>query len=355
MGAFTDRGRIGRAVLAGTAALALVVAAAAPAAAEIRVTALPLLPGGSTGWGFAVNDRGVVVGYSGDAQGLNRAVRWAPDGGVRDLGTLPGDTQATAYAIAVDGTVVGRSVLGSRNRAVRWNPCGPPVELPGLAGSAVTRAYSINRTGVVAGFSADPAGIYQPLRWSPSGVATRLALLPGRVGGSAGSVNDAGTVSGYSVTADNVQRAVLWDALGRVRDLGGVQPGHDSSQASFINGSGVAVGNSFLSTAGLNSPYLALRWDADGRVTRLFPLPGDTGSAAFGISDTGFATGFSYTPGGVDRAVIWTPDGRVVALGGPGATQSYAIGNGGVATGRSTAAGGLPQPVRWTVPTGGQG
>ncbi|NHD19334.1 MULTISPECIES: hypothetical protein [unclassified Actinopolyspora] len=312
---------------------------------------LSSLSGGSTSWAFALNEQGVIVGQSGDAQGRSRPVRWDQNGTVADLGTLAGDTEGTAHAINRDGTIVGESILGTRSRAVRWQPDGTTVALPGLSGSERTRAYSINNEGWVTGFSANQDGLYQPVRWEPSGALVRLPVLPGHVGGATSVINDQGVVAGYSATADNVQRAVLWDARGHVRDLGGVAPGYDSSQASSINDKGSVVGNTFKSSAGLDSPYLAQRWSPDGEVTRLRPLPGFSGSAVFGLSDSGVAVGYSYNPGGESSAVAWTPDGQVVDLGVSGrqSSEAYAVNRAGTVVGQRTPSGEGPQAVRWNI------
>jgi probable HAF family extracellular repeat protein len=47
---------------------------------------------------FDINDKGVIVGYSTTATGESHAVMWT-DGGIVDLGTLPGDDFSQALAI----------------------------------------------------------------------------------------------------------------------------------------------------------------------------------------------------------------------------------------------------------------
>ena len=68
---------------------------------------LESLPGSQSMYPEAINDRGQVIGTTGD-----RAVLWE-DGTVLDLGTLPGATSARATAINVFGTIVGYAITAS--------------------------------------------------------------------------------------------------------------------------------------------------------------------------------------------------------------------------------------------------
>jgi uncharacterized membrane protein len=86
-----------------------------------RLTALPLLPGGNNSYALDMNDRGQVVGFSDtDVYDLDCAaartagfqfesVVWAPNGHVRQLAPLSGDTVAYAFGINNQGQVVGNS------------------------------------------------------------------------------------------------------------------------------------------------------------------------------------------------------------------------------------------------------
>lgn len=71
--------------------------------ARTGIQPLPLLsPADPMSNAFGVNHNGsVVAGFSG-----NHAVLWVK-GGIRDLGMLPGDNNAVAYALNAEGTVVG--------------------------------------------------------------------------------------------------------------------------------------------------------------------------------------------------------------------------------------------------------
>lgn len=87
---------------------------------------LPLLsPADPMSNAFGVNHNGsMVAGFSG-----NHAVIWVK-GGVRDLGTLPGDDNAVAYALNAEGTVVGGySFRRFDVRATLWTKAGGMVDL----------------------------------------------------------------------------------------------------------------------------------------------------------------------------------------------------------------------------------
>jgi probable HAF family extracellular repeat protein len=68
---------------------------------------LPVL-GGGAGCAHAINDRGLVVGWSYTGSEVH-AVVWTSKNGIKDLGTLPGDNESVAYGINNLGQVVGYS------------------------------------------------------------------------------------------------------------------------------------------------------------------------------------------------------------------------------------------------------
>ena len=87
-----------------------------------RLSALPLLPGGNNSYALDMNDRGQVVGFSDtdvydldcaaatDTAGFRfEAVIWEPNGRLRQLAPLDGDTVANAFGINDRGQVVGNS------------------------------------------------------------------------------------------------------------------------------------------------------------------------------------------------------------------------------------------------------
>ncbi|GLQ44964.1 hypothetical protein GCM10007862_00150 [Dyella lipolytica] len=111
---------------------------------------------------MAINQRGVVVGFAnvpggGSAGNFNaHAFIWTAAGGMRDLGTLPGDSISEALGINDQGLVVGESCGASGCRAVLWQN-GNIVDLntrvaPGYSDQLVY-ANDINDAGKITGQS----------------------------------------------------------------------------------------------------------------------------------------------------------------------------------------------------------
>jgi len=138
---------------------------------EGRVTDLGNLggTGGAGGVGnaaFAVNNRGDVVGHSdlpGDA--VTHAFVWTRRTGMRDLGTLPGDTVSFGEDINDAGEIVGISmpVEFSGLRAVLWEN-GVAIDLNSLvvpgrsAGLHLWAAYAIDCQGQISGTGTTSGG-----------------------------------------------------------------------------------------------------------------------------------------------------------------------------------------------------
>jgi probable HAF family extracellular repeat protein len=128
-----------------------------------RVTDLGNL-GGSGGiagnHACAINNRGQVVGHSELADDTTfHGFLWTGETGMRDLGTLPGDSASLGLGIDDGGEVVGASLDANFNpRAVVWKN-GVMTDLNTLipANSALylLLAYSINSSGAITGLAFD--------------------------------------------------------------------------------------------------------------------------------------------------------------------------------------------------------
>jgi len=110
-----------------------------------------------------INDRGDVVGFGNPRDVVGGALRphaflWTRHGGIQDLGLLPGDSTSQAFAINSRGQVVGRSCAGvlARCRGVIWRD-GVITDLNDLAGPGypdvylITAARDINDAGTITG------------------------------------------------------------------------------------------------------------------------------------------------------------------------------------------------------------
>ena len=195
------------------------------------MTALPPFPGGINSYATAVNNRGEIVGWAENGihdptcdttvQTLQfRAVIWKPDGTMRELPPLPGDSTSAATAINDLGQVVGISgacgiAVGgvSAAHSVLWQN-GVPSEIPNLGGHTWNTPTAINNEGTVVGFSL-PAGQdgtrnFEAFLWTQAGGLVRLGKLPGDIRAEALGVNEKNQVVGLSRGGPHVFRGFLW-------------------------------------------------------------------------------------------------------------------------------------------------
>jgi uncharacterized membrane protein len=199
-----------------------------------RLIDLSPLPGFSSSYATAVNDRGDVVGYNAGDGGIS-AVLWRPDGTVVDLtaetglhevtdldnaGRLVGsvmpdgmngypalwyrgrttvlsDQSGTASAINDRGEITGYFFVGVGNSFV-WRG-GQVTEiplLPEMPEASMMQAQGINNRGQVVGF-----GGFDGFVWD-SDTGT-LSTLPGltRLGPAAYDINDRGQIVGSAGTS----------------------------------------------------------------------------------------------------------------------------------------------------------
>jgi probable HAF family extracellular repeat protein len=254
--------------------LASVVAAgvAVPAHAAPVPVDLGTLPGGSASAAQTFGPGGEIIGWSTDANGAQRAVRWR-DGRIADLG-VPGEGPALALDVNAAGTIVGNT----GNRAFAW--C--------------------------------------------DGRVTLLSLPPGATASSARRINARGEIAG-SVRYGVQMHAALWDRTG-VHDLG-APDGYTESQVRALNDRGGA-GGQVLDP--LTDRYLPAVWSR-GR-WRVFETLGAIGDGNISVLDNrGVGAGLSTVSEVIyGEATVWAPDGSVHALGLlPGGDFSWILGTDG--------------------------
>jgi probable HAF family extracellular repeat protein len=240
-------------------------AARSALATSYRMTDLGTLPAASDSTASGINDRGVVVGYSG-----GRAVLWQ-HGRIVDLGTppgsisaavdinergdvvgwsddravlwrnnrmitlppLPGDTSSSASAINDRGQVVGFSV-GGRQRAVLWGPDGSAIDLTALTGLA--EVYDLDNTGRFVGEIAPDGMNAFPALWSHG----KITVLSD-TSGVASAINNRGEVAGYYYVG--VGQSFVW-RRGQLTEIPllPATPAMSMMQAQAINDRGDVVG-----------------------------------------------------------------------------------------------------------------
>jgi probable HAF family extracellular repeat protein len=200
------------------------------------------------------------------------------DGVMRELPTL-GGTHGFATGANNAGQIVGWAENTVEDpecvppqvlqfRAVVWGPDGSVRELPPLAGDSVSAATAINASGKVVGISGicdDAVGKFSARNaviWE-NGVPRSLGDIGGRAWNTAMAINAAGDVAGFANVTDTPggafnAHAFLWTARRGIRDLGtlgddvfsqayGIQPGYAGTLtiAADIDDQGRITGQAF--------------------------------------------------------------------------------------------------------------
>lgn len=241
---------------------------------------LPTL-GGNNGFATGVNDRRQVVGWAetpvhdptcNAPQVLQfRAVMWdLKKHRIRELRPLRGDSTSAATAINDRGQVVGISgecdvAVGqfSARHSVLWEH-GRVTEIPNLGGTNWHTPMAINQRGDVVGFSNPPgdAGgtlfIAHAFLWTRRGGIKDLGTLPGDQTSQAMGINSRRQVVGVS-TGPGGNRPFLWQD-GVLKDLNKlVEPGFADSlvSAQHINDAGQITGRVFEKSSGKTLTFVA--------------------------------------------------------------------------------------------------
>lgn len=205
-----------------------------------EMTPLPTL-GGTHGFATGTNNALRTVGWAetlvedstcAPPQVLQfLAVIWGPNGQVeRRLMPVNGDTTSAATAINDRGQVVGISgdcdqAAGrySARHIVLWERDGTATVIPALGAFAWNTANAINERGDVVGFanaSIADEGAFNPRAffWRKNVGTQPLMALPGHVTTQATSINEHRRIVGQSCDASGACRAVIW-FRGRIADL----------------------------------------------------------------------------------------------------------------------------------------
>jgi probable HAF family extracellular repeat protein len=261
---------------------------------------LGTLPGGDYSSAFAINDSGIVVGTSNTSTSMH-AFSWTTTQGLSDLGTLPGANASSALAINNPGQIAG----SSGGHAALWS--GGSIQDLGTLGGATSEAHGINNLGVIVGVSDTNSGPHAFL-WQ-NGAMQDLGLLSGDMSSRADHINDSGTVVGASEGSGGV-RAFVWTSAAGMQPLGsdGVY-----SEAFDINNVGQVVGE-FASSLGTR----AFLWTSQAGLidlnTKVTNLPGDVVLiGAFSINEKGQIVAFGLKNPNVSQHQEVTADSHVHA------------------------------------------
>jgi len=194
------------------------------------MSALPPFAGGYSSYATGVNNRGQVVGWA--ENGVHdptcdpsfqilqfRAAIWQPNGQMQELPPLPGDSTSAATAINDRGQVVGISgdcgiAVGSvsAKHAVLWER-GIPIDLGNIGGDAWNTPTAINNQGTIVGFANTAPGVartFEAFIWTKAGGMKSLGKIPGDLRSEALGINERGQIVGLSRGGPFLFRAVLW-------------------------------------------------------------------------------------------------------------------------------------------------
>jgi probable HAF family extracellular repeat protein len=208
-----------------------------------------------------------------------------------DLGTF-GGPQSTAFGINASGQVVGEADDGNFHKHAFLYSAGVMTDL-GTLGGVTSRATAINDSGQIVG-DADLTGNRSHGFLYSGGTMTDLGTLGGNHS-EANAINNAGQIVGNSgLLGSNTSHAFLSDGSQMTRlDNNAV------SLAHAISNSGTAVGN-----AG-DTVIHAVIFNGNAG-TDLGVIAGGTNSYAYGINGSGVIVGTSYVSSGDEHAFIYT-------------------------------------------------
>lgn len=255
--------------------------------------ALPTLRGGNNASPFWINNLGQLVGLAENGVldstcagptpfQVQRfeAVIWEPNGEIRQLRPLEGDTVAFGFGINDEGQAIGSSGLCSNTalppfvagpqaaHAVLWDKDGTPRDLGNLvSGASINIPGGINNKGEVVGGAQAADGTIHTFLWTKETGMQDLGGFPGAFLTTAPcchTINERGQVVGFSIdaTTGNV-RAIVWQDKKPV-NLNTLSPGSPLYllQAASINDDGQIAGIG-VDAAGNPHAFLATPSDSD--------------------------------------------------------------------------------------------
>ena len=194
--------------------------------------------GGNRSFAYGINKSAQVVGMSeiNTYSSQTRATIWN-NATVSDLGSLAGSSWA--YAINDMGVVTGWSEANGGQHATIWN--GTTITDLGTLGSGV----DINNSGQVAGFAlTNGTSVRRATIWDGNTVSD-LGTLGGE--SVARAINDSGMVVGWSRIGTSLTHGFLWDGttmidINTLLDADSVSAGWVLTDATDINDKGWIVG-----------------------------------------------------------------------------------------------------------------
>jgi probable HAF family extracellular repeat protein len=308
------------------AAATLCAGSSAHAEVLYNITMIDTLPGGNGNFALDVNNQRQVTGNSRTTSSSTplRGYLWS-GGTPANLGILTGVNFSRGFAVNDRGVVVGESD-NNNSRAFRWEN-GVLSEVVNTLGGSGGVAFDINNRGDIVGNASNGQAVRPFLvrEGSQSMIDLGTHLGTSNSSGRAFAISQDGRIAGLaqtSVAGPNgsvtTSHATLWevDELGGVSrlDLGALRSATNFSQANGLNSVGQVVGTSVVGTVSPTSStamYRGFLWD-NGVMNELPILstqPTFIHSEARDINDAGLAVGyvsrFFNAPSFGGAAVLW--------------------------------------------------
>ncbi len=301
----------------------------------------------------------VLLGLAtiGTAYGQSHAYLWDPSTGIRDLGTLGGDS--FAYGLNDQGTVVG--VYAPNDGRVYyhgfiWTEATGMVDIgvPGGGDSdtAEVFCFAVNNSGNVVGRARQVDGRQVAFFWSPTDGFTVLGDISSRTdnGNSANAINEHDVVTGNLIVNSRgpIYHAFRWSpGMIHPRDLG-VVDGAQFSLGNGINNFGKIVGGAYP----IEGYFEPISWTQKAGMMLVGIVPGSIYAQVNAINDIGEIVGLDQT--GASDLAFYSAHGIglkfLQGLGG-NATSALAINQGGEIVGYATDITGTTHAVRWLSAT----
>ncbi len=291
------------------------------------------------------------------ALGQSHAFLWDPTTGIRDLGTLGGDSFATA--VSDNGIVVG-SYIPTDGRIYYhgfiWTEATGMVDIgvPGGGDSTTAEVFctGVNSAGNVVGYGRQVDGRQVAFFWSPTNGFTTLGDISSRSdnGNTAYAINELDQVTGNLIVDQHgsIYHAYLWSpGMVQPRDLGTVDGGQGNSGLAINNHTKI-VGISFA----LGQPPEPMNWTKKLGMSLIGMVPGTVFSQAYAINDAGQVVGLDET-GTSDLAFYTAPGTGLRFLKGLGgnSTSARAINGNGVIVGFASDTTDATHAVMWATST----
>jgi hypothetical protein len=329
-------------------------AASRPAAGKSCTPAVTRLPDLGHGGEAVSFNATAVIGDVLDARGRPHPAIWRAG---RLTVLRHGIGTGSALDINARGDIIGQNPQGAHAWELRRGQLTFLRDVPGSTGPYARR---INSRGQIAG-----AVGHQPFaaRWaSASAAPTVLRPRRGDRYSFAKGINDSGVVAGDTDEADLTPHSAVWSPAGHIRVFAGAYGPGSPGDLFEINNAGATAGESYRITGpGPFSSDEATVWSPSGVPAGLGFLPGTNMSTAFGLSQSGYASGgswpFDYVHFrflGPPHAFVWPGHGPLLALPVPGLryTRSesvvHQIDDNATVAGTAGPVGGPDHPYLWT-------